>query len=133
MPQHIPVVPVALETGSWPTFRLTTQERMEIIRGRGLQRSQGSNAPLMNPTPMGQTPLHHMEPAPVAATPVAQANNIGPGGVQNTGGRTIDAQGRMVGPTAPAVQPVQHVSPGNITPAKPPIRTSGPNQSGSRP
>jgi hypothetical protein len=137
MPQHIPVVPVALETGSWPTFHLTGQERLDIVHGRGVQRAQNTPpGPLLNPIPAPPLPQPFQEPAPVIATPVAGAGvgDLGPGGVPNASGtRTMDAQGHMVGPTTPSAPPPQYVSPGNINADKPPKRQSGPNLPGAQP
>jgi hypothetical protein len=130
MPQPIPVMPVALETGSWPTFRLSMQERLEIIKGRGLHHAQGApGGPLLATT--NAPPLQEMEAAKVVAAQIGDA--VGPGGVRNTGGRTIDEQGNMVGPAVQSVPPpVPPATPGGLKNTKT-IRTSGPNLPSSRP
>ncbi len=135
MAQHISYLPVALEQGSWPTFVLTTRERLDIISGKGLQQGQGViGTPPVSPIKPQYVPLHQEDAqpvgTPVAASSSASANEGPPGGIANQPLRVIGADGQVhtVGSQAPAPRAMP---PGGVNPAKPPIRTAGPNP-GSR-
>jgi hypothetical protein len=135
MAQNISYLPVSLEHGSWPTFSLTTRERLDIISGEGLQRGQGvMGTPPLTPDPRLAAP-YHGDVLPMGATPAVASGSAGaddgpPGGISNQPLRVIGADGQVhtVGSQAPAPRAMP---PGGINPAKPPIRTAGPNP-GSR-